>query len=72
MNPIPYGYTFAYRTLENEDERLFPVIPFLTGLAVAPFLYGALHPGGYYSYPPPTYFYHNQYYGYPPYYNEYY
>ncbi|WP_188454558.1 hypothetical protein [Virgibacillus oceani] len=43
----------------DQDERVFPVVPFLTGLAVAPFLYGAFYPGfgGYYPYPPrPPYY----------------
>ncbi|MFD1037128.1 penicillin-binding protein [Virgibacillus byunsanensis] len=54
----------------NRDERVFPVLPFLTGLAFAPVLYGAFNrPGGYYPYPPPPpppYYPYN--YGYYPYY----
>lgn len=70
MNPISYGYPVAYRTSQNGDERFLPVIPFLAGLAVAPFVYGAFHHGGYY---PPPYYYPYQYYGpRPPYYHGYY
>lgn len=66
LHPIPYGYPAIYRTSENGDDRILPVIPFLTGLVVAPFLYGAFTHGGYYSYPAPAYYYHNPYHYYGP------
>ncbi|MGY0692219.1 hypothetical protein ACW2QC_05415 [Virgibacillus sp. FSP13] len=47
---------YRYPAQPDTENRAFPVLPFLTGLAFGPFLYGALHPGGYYypyPYPPP-------------------
>lgn len=64
----PYGNFYAYRTPANEDERIFPVLPFLTGLAFGPVLYGAFQ-GGQYPYPPPPPYHPYGYqYGYNPYY----
>jgi hypothetical protein len=42
--PQNYNYNYSY------DDRNFPVLPFLAGLAFSPFLYG----GGYGGYYPPT------------------
>lgn len=72
--PIAYANPYDYRSSVDQDERFFPVIPFLAGLAVAPILYNALHPGGYYAYPPPPppYYPYGYYPGYNPYYHGYY
>ncbi|PAV28778.1 hypothetical protein CIL05_14210 [Virgibacillus profundi] len=48
----PNIYQYGYRSFGDQDERVFPVIPFLTGLAFGPLLYGAFHQGGYHPYPP--------------------
>ncbi|WP_259343637.1 penicillin-binding protein [Oceanobacillus picturae] len=58
---------------DQEDTRFFPVIPFLTGLAFGPILYGAFQGGGYPPYPPAPFYPYG--YGYnpgPPYYQPYY
>jgi hypothetical protein len=52
----------AYRAPHHQDER-FPFLPFLTGLAVSPFLYGGFGPRPYYGYGRPRPFYGG--YGYP-------
>lgn len=70
-HPIPYANSSVHRTQVNNDERILPVIPFLTGLAIAPFIYGALQPGGYYPYPPPPPYYYPYSY-YPGYHHPYY
>nr|WP_198030018.1 penicillin-binding protein [Oceanobacillus manasiensis] len=76
---LHYHQYIPYRNDQSQDDtRFFPVLPFLTGLAFGPLLYGAFQGGGYPSYPPyppypPTPYYPYGY-GYnqvPPYYQPY-
>ncbi|OZU90477.1 hypothetical protein CIL03_04845 [Virgibacillus indicus] len=73
MNYPPVNQ-YTYRSYEDQDGRVFPVLPFLTGLAFGPLLYGAFNQGGYYPYPPyPPYYPPYGYgYGYNPYHQGYY
>ncbi|WP_096270049.1 penicillin-binding protein [Paucisalibacillus globulus] len=40
-----------YNGYNQTDERIFPIVPFLTGLVAGPLLYNAFNP--YYGYPAP-------------------
>lgn len=52
----------AYRAPHQHDQRVYPFLPFLAGLAVSPFLYG---PRPYYGYwgPRPRPYYYPPFYG---------
>ncbi|WP_138919029.1 hypothetical protein [Ornithinibacillus scapharcae] len=52
--------------LQHTDERVFPIIPFLTGLVAGPLLYQAFNP--YYNYPYPVYIPYGYHYNYNYYY----
>ncbi|WP_077622183.1 hypothetical protein [Sediminibacillus massiliensis] len=60
-----------YARSPHQDQRFFPgpALPFLTGLAFGPLLYGAFQPGYYPPYPPyrprPPYYPYGYPYGYP-------
>ncbi|KYG32482.1 hypothetical protein AZF04_06385 [Alkalihalobacillus trypoxylicola] len=52
MQNYPYnGYRYpnSYRNARNNDQRFFPLLPFVAGLAVGPLLFGG---GGFGNRPP--------------------
>ncbi|GGH72096.1 hypothetical protein GCM10010978_08690 [Compostibacillus humi] len=58
-----------YPSYFGDNQRVFPVVPFLTGLVLGPLLYNAFQPYPYYPYTyPPVY----PYYPYPTYSYNYY
>lgn len=54
---MDYPYYVQYPQYRLDDSRIYPAVPFLTGLAFGPLLYGAFNHWGYgYPYPPRPYY----------------